>query len=92
MVYLGGLAMHQFLGALDVAAEAGGDALVAEADSQNGNGGAELPDHIARDPGLGRITRSGRDNDAGGAQRGHLTQDSSSLRRTATSAPSTESN
>jgi hypothetical protein len=55
--------VHETLGANDPAPVRGPDALVTQADPEEGDAGAECPDHIAADPRFGRGARPGREDD-----------------------------
>ena len=58
-----GFAVHEARGADDFAAVDLADALVAEADSENGNFPSEFPDRVATDAGFGRGAGTGGDDD-----------------------------
>ena len=69
-----GLAVHDLLGADDVAAVGGADGLVAQAHAQDRLLAGEGLDDGHRDAGLGRRARAGRHADAVGVERGDLFQ------------------
>ena len=52
MVDAGGLAVHRLAGPHDLAAVRGPDALVAQADAENGDAWADAADHLRRYAGL----------------------------------------
>ncbi len=60
-----GFAVHEAVGADDVAAEDVAHTLVAEADAEGGDGGAEGFDDVVGQAGLAGRTGAGRDDDAG---------------------------
>src|SRR5258706_5976327 len=61
-----GFSVHQSAGALDDSAEAVADALVAEADAQDGDFGGEMLDDVVGDAAFLGRTGAGGDDDVGG--------------------------
>ena len=62
--------MHAAVGARDAAAEDFGEALVAQADAQNGDGAGEAFDSVVADTGIGGRAGTGGDDQMGWAKIG----------------------
>ncbi len=69
VVDLVGFAVHEAFGANDFGAGDEADALVAEADAENGEIGAELSDDVVGDTALFGRAGAGADDDVGGLER-----------------------
>src|SRR5690349_14671272 len=74
VVDLRDLAMHRAVGAVDLPAVHFPDALMTQANAQNGHPGTEPLDHVLGDPGFTGSARAGRNNDPFGTKSANLVE------------------